>query len=114
MEFKKKTDIYYHAYQIEYHYSDVQIKAFKNRIGRLEFRLDRLQKQLKFLRSNTKGVVFDSKKLFKGQHTLTHYRNNHKQWLVDWEQSRYSKMTISGRKDEKYGHFVFPLWARKC
>ncbi|MCM3650396.1 hypothetical protein [Metabacillus litoralis] len=59
------------------------------------------------LKNNVKSVVFRGEKLFKGQHTLHHYRNNHKQWLKDWEQSRYSKMMISGRKDAKYGNFVF-------
>ena len=107
VEFKKKTNIYYHAYQFEHNYLDVQIKALKNRLSRLEFRLDRLQKQLKTLKNNEKSVVFGGKKLFKGQHTLQHYRNNHKLWVEDWEQSRYSKMTISGRKDAKYGNFVF-------
>ncbi|MCM3654282.1 IS200/IS605 family accessory protein TnpB-related protein [Metabacillus litoralis] len=107
VQFKKKTDIYYHAYQFEHHYLDIQLKALKNRLGRLEFRLDRLQKQLKTLRNQIKSVVFGGEKLFKGQHTLHHYRNNHRLWLENWEQSRYSKMTISGRKDAKYGNFVF-------
>jgi hypothetical protein len=107
VQFKKKTDIYYHAYQFEHHYLDIQLKALKNRLGRLEFRLDRLQKQLKTLRNQIKSVVFGGKKLFKGQHTLHHYWNNHKLWLEDWEHSRYNKMMISGRKDAKYGNFVF-------
>jgi hypothetical protein len=34
VHFKKKTDIYYHAYQFEHHYLDIQLKVLKNRLGR--------------------------------------------------------------------------------
>jgi chromosome segregation ATPase len=73
VEFKKKTDLYYHAYQFEHQYLDAQLKALESRLGRLEFRLDRLKKQLHSLKRNVKSVVFGGKKLFKGQHTLNHY-----------------------------------------
>ena len=82
VQFKNKTDIYYHAYQFEHQYLDVQISSLKSRLGRLEFRLDRLQKQLKSLKSNTKSVVFGSKKLFKGQYTLPKYQDDHENWAT--------------------------------
>jgi len=44
VQFKNKTDIYYHLYQFEHEYVDIQIKTLKSRLGHLEFRLDRLQK----------------------------------------------------------------------
>lgn len=52
-------------------------------------------------------MVFGTKKLFKGQHTIPQYQTNHPLWKSDWEYSRYSQMTISGRKDAKAGNFVF-------
>ncbi|WP_185819433.1 IS200/IS605 family accessory protein TnpB-related protein [Bacillus yapensis] len=107
VKFYKKTDIYYHAYQFEHDYLDVQIAHFKNRLGRLKFRLDRLEKQIKSLKSNSNSVVFGTKKLFKAQHTIENYQNDHQQWRKDWEQARYHQMTISGRKDAKVGNFVF-------
>ncbi|MEQ2528548.1 IS200/IS605 family accessory protein TnpB-related protein [Bacillaceae bacterium CLA-AA-H227] len=107
VKFYEKTDIYYHAYQFEHDYLDVQIAHFKNKLGRLKFRLDRLQKELESLKHNTKSVVFGTKKLFKAQHTIENYQTDHQQWRKDWEQSRYNQMTISGRKDAKVGNFVF-------
>ncbi|MBO1006007.1 transposase, partial [Pseudogracilibacillus auburnensis] len=107
VHFRYKTDIYYHVYQFEHQYVAVEIKKFKSRLGRLEFRLDRLEKQLASLEKDNKSIVFGSKKLFKGQHTLQKYQNDHESWLHDWRQSRYNQMTISGRKDAKYGNFVF-------
>jgi IS605 OrfB family transposase len=107
VQFKNKTDIYYHEYQFEHEYVDVQIMTLKSRLGYLEFRLDRLQKQLDSLERKYKSAVFGTKKLFKGQHTLPKYQDNHDLWLQDWNESRYNQMTISGRKDAKYGNFVF-------
>ena len=107
VQFKKNTDIYYHAYQFEHEYLEKELSKFRSRLGCLEFKLDRFEKQLKSLKSNTKSVVFGSKKLFKAQYTKENYQNNHKIWQMVWEQSRYNQMTISGRKDAKVGNFVF-------
>ncbi|MEQ2525096.1 IS200/IS605 family accessory protein TnpB-related protein [Bacillaceae bacterium CLA-AA-H227] len=107
VKFKFRSDIYYHAYQFEHVYLDVQIAHFKNRLGRLEFRIDRLQKQIRSLKNNSNSVVFGTKKLFKAQHTIENYQNDHQQWRKDWEQARYHQMTIIGRKDAKVGNFVF-------
>lgn len=107
VEFKKKTDIYYHEYQFEHEYLDIQIKALKNCLGRLIFRLDRLIKLLYSLKNNMKSVVFGTRKLLKARNTVNEYKDNHSVWMKEWEQSRYRKMTISGRKDAKSGNFVF-------
>ena len=107
VQFKYRTDIYFHAYQFEHQYLDVQISKLKSRIGKLVFRLDRLQKQITSLKKNDRSVVFGSKKLFKGQYTLPKYQDDHGLWVQGWKQARYNKMTISGRKDAKYGNFVF-------
>ncbi|RTR27907.1 transposase [Robertmurraya yapensis] len=99
--------MYYHAYQFEHDYLDSQIAFFKRKLGRLDFRLDRLQKQIRSLKNNSNSVVFGTKKLFKAQHTKENYQYDHQQWRKDWERSRYNQMTISGRKDAKVGNFVF-------
>ena len=107
VQFKRKTDIYYHVYQFEHEYLDVEIKRVDSTLRKLCFRLDRLQKQLKSIKNKTKSVVFGTKKLFKAKHTIDTYMEHHDVWLKDWEQSRYNQMLISGRKDAKTGNFVF-------
>ncbi|MFD1038209.1 IS200/IS605 family accessory protein TnpB-related protein, partial [Virgibacillus byunsanensis] len=77
------------------------------KLGRLSFKLDRFQKQLFSLENDTKSAVFGGKKLFKHQYTLDTYIQNHDKWKRDFHQKRYSRMTISGRKDAKDGNFVF-------
>ncbi|MGG0186064.1 IS200/IS605 family accessory protein TnpB-related protein, partial [Bacillus rhizoplanae] len=107
VQFKKRTDIYYHAYQFEHEYLNVRIQTLRSRLGSLEFRLDRLQKLLHSLKNNVSSVVFGSKKRFKAQHTVDTYVQNHTLWVQDFEQARYNQMLISGRKDAKSGNFVF-------
>ena len=107
VQFKEKTDIYYHAYQFEHEYLDVRIQTLRSRLGSLAFRLDRLQKLLHSLKNNVASVVFGSKKLFKAQHTVDTYVQNHTLWVQDFEKARYNQMLISGRKDAKSGNFVF-------
>ncbi|PGK52474.1 transposase [Priestia megaterium] len=107
VQFKKQTDIYYHKYQFEHEYLDVQVKYLKSRLGRLLFRVDRLEKQLHSLKTKTKSVVFGSKKLFKAQFTVGKYKHNRVLWLKDFEQARYHQFLVSGRKDAKHGNFVF-------
>lgn len=107
VQFKKITDIYYHAYQFEHEYLDVRIRELRSRLGRLEFRLDKLQKLLHSLKNKVSSAVFGSKKLFKAQHTVEKYMENHKLWVHDFEKARYNQMLISGRKDAKSGNFVF-------
>ncbi|UJL45442.1 IS200/IS605 family accessory protein TnpB-related protein [Virgibacillus sp. NKC19-16] len=107
VEYKNKTDIYYNSYDFEHLYIDVKIKQLISLLGRLRFRLDRLQKQISSLRSNTKSVCFGSNKLAKARTTTQKYQTNRELWKQDWYLARYGKMTISGRKDAKAGNFVF-------
>ncbi|MFD3448137.1 IS200/IS605 family accessory protein TnpB-related protein [Microbacteriaceae bacterium 4G12] len=107
VQFKKRTDLYYHAYQFEHTYIDQEIKHLQSKLGKLRFRFDRLQKQLHSLTNKVSSAVFGSKKLFKAQHTIEEYRENHALWIQDFERARYNQMLISGRKDAKSGNFVF-------
>ena len=54
VQFKRKTDIYYHVYQFEHEYLDVEIKRVDSTLRKLRFRLDRLQKQLKSIKNRKK------------------------------------------------------------
>ncbi|PLR75524.1 transposase [Bacillus sp. V3-13] len=107
VQFKMKTDIYYHAYQFEHIYLDNEIRKLQTKIGFLTFRLNKYEQELKKLKTGITSVVFGSKKLFKSQHTVEKYKNNQQLWLKEWEHSRYNQMTISGRKDSGSGNFVF-------
>ncbi len=107
VEFKKQTNIYYHAYQFEHEYLDKEITFLKAKLGRLNFKLDRFNKQRHSLETGVKSVVFGGKKLFKHQHTLEQYKDNHPLWKQKFHQQRYKEMLISGRKDAKDGNFVF-------
>ncbi len=51
VSYKKKTDIYYHAYQFEHTYLDSTIQQRKTRIGFLTSRLNRKEEELKQLRT---------------------------------------------------------------
>jgi len=105
--FKKQTDIYYHAYEFEHSYLDPNIKELKTRIGYLTSKLNRLEAELKQLKTGVPSAVFGSKKRFKSQYTREHYIDDHKTWQKDWKQARHNKMVISGRKDAATGNFVF-------
>lgn len=107
VHFKKRTDLYYHPYSFEHQYLDMEIQRLRSRLGNLEFKWDRYEKQLQSLKKNISSVVFGSKKLMKAQFTKKSYVVNHSKWRSDFQQARYSNMTISGRKDAKNGNFVF-------
>ena len=112
VQYKQNTDIYYHAYQFEHDYVDVQLKDLKSRLGRLHFRLDRLTKIQETIKNKVNNVVFGSKKLFKQQFTVDRYIENHELWRKDWDKARYNQMIISGRKDAKMGNFIFSYNAK--
>ncbi|WP_458415474.1 IS200/IS605 family accessory protein TnpB-related protein [Schinkia sp. CFF1] len=107
VHYKKETNLFYHAYHFEHHYVDVEIKHLQNKLGRLQFKVNRLAQEMDKLKYDIRSVIFGSRKLFKAQFTNPTYAENHKLWEKEWKRSRYSKMTISGRKDAKYGNFVF-------
>jgi IS605 OrfB family transposase len=104
---KKKTDLYYHAYAFEHGYVDVHIKRLQTKLGFLAGKLHRLEDKQKYLRTEVASVVFGSKKRFKSQYTIERYQQRHRLWVKEWENARYRKIIISGRKDSAQGNFVF-------
>ncbi|AGK52280.1 IS200/IS605 family accessory protein TnpB-related protein [Bacillus sp. 1NLA3E] len=107
VHYKMKTDLYYHAYEFEHQYLDVQMKKLKSKIGFLICKLNRKEDEVKQLKTKISSVTFGSKKRFKSQFTVDRYANNHEIWKNEWEKSRYHQMKISGRKDSHSGNFVF-------
>ena len=107
VKYKTKTAIYYHRYEFEHTYLDPTIQQLKTKIGFLNGKLNRKKAALEQLKTRIPSTVFGTKRLFKSQYTKECYLNNHGTWLQAWQQSRYSKMTISGRKDAKHGNFAF-------
>ncbi|EKN68443.1 transposase, IS605 OrfB family protein, partial [Neobacillus bataviensis LMG 21833] len=81
VQFKKKTDIYYHAYQFEHAYLDIQVNRTKTKIGFLTFKLNKFEEQLKRLKTVISSVVFGTKKLYKSQYTMDTYKGYHEKWI---------------------------------
>ena len=69
----------YNLYQFEYQYLNKKIKFLRNKLGNLKYRVNNLNNKLN---KKIKHIIF------KPEH-------------------KYNQFSISGRKDEKYGNFVF-------
>lgn len=61
VNFKHRTDLYYHAYKFEHHYLDIQIKKARNKIGFLTLKQNRRLEELKQLKTKVSSVVFGTK-----------------------------------------------------
>ncbi len=107
VRYKRYTRLFYCAYDFEHQHLDVEIKHLKSRLGQLNFKKDRYEKQLIGLSNKVVGVCFGSKKLARGRLTQKTYHAHPERWQKDWAAARYGKMTVSGRKDAKSGNFVF-------
>ncbi|UNC91729.1 hypothetical protein [Candidatus Contubernalis alkaliaceticus] len=80
----------------------------------IKISIERKALKLEKLKSRLTGATFGTKKLFKAQYTKKEYINDHSKWLDDFRKARYSSMQISGRKDAKFGNFVFKYdWQNK-
>ena len=102
----KEEVTYDTAYLFEHQYVDPQIKHLKARIGQLRFKLQRKQEKLERLQTNMAGAVYGTKDFYRQQHTVKRYRKHHDEWKQEFDNRRYSNMTLSGRKDSKNGNFV--------
>lgn len=107
VSFSKRSDIYYHAYQLEHEYIDTELQKRQTKIGFLTGKLHCLEERYHALQTEIASCVFGTKKFFSSQYTLDKYIQNHVLWQKEWEQSRYRTMALSGRKDSAHGNFVF-------
>ncbi|MGB9847296.1 MAG: hypothetical protein ACPLRH_07305, partial [Desulfotomaculales bacterium] len=108
VDFKRKSLVFFNAYDFEHRYLRPEIRDLKNRVKLIEYSVTRLEEELEKLQSGfLKGCVFGTKDLFKKQFTVENYKNDHELWLQEWRKARYSSLRISGRLDAKYGNFVF-------
>ena len=67
--YKHSTRLFYCAYDFEHQHLDVEIKHLKSRLGQLNFKKDRYEKQQTQLTNKMPGVCFGSKKLDSGRLT---------------------------------------------
>ncbi|WP_199613980.1 IS200/IS605 family accessory protein TnpB-related protein [Paenibacillus alkalitolerans] len=107
VRYKRETKLYDNAYLFEHTYLKPEIKRIAHRIAMVEFRLKRLQKELADLQKYTGRVIFGSKNLFRKQFTIEKYTKDHELWKREYHRARYGRLAVSGRKDAKYGNFVF-------
>ena len=88
----------YGLYSFEYQYLIPKIHHIKTVLSNLKYKENRLHEQLQNLRT-MKRIIFGSKKLMR-THTAGDKRLGER---------KYNSFQISGRKDAKYGNFVFKL-----
>ncbi len=104
---KKETLIWLSEYLFEHQYVDIQIKRIQAKIGHLTHRQFRLTQKLSSYQTNIPSAVFGSKKLFRSQFTTREFVRNHDKWKTLFSRARNRQLILSGRKDAKYGNFVF-------
>ncbi|MGM0902532.1 MAG: IS200/IS605 family accessory protein TnpB-related protein [Bacillota bacterium] len=90
VQFKRKSDIYYHEYQFEHDYLEKEIAFLKSRLGRLNFRLDRLEKLLASLEKNIKSVCAYGNKKANRKMSMFAYEK-----LISAIKSRAEKMGVA-------------------
>lgn len=114
MDFKKKSLVFFNAYDFEHRYLRPEIRNLKNRAKLIEYSITRLEEELEKLQSGfLKGCVFGTKDLFKKQFTVEEYKNNLKNGFGSGGRPDYSSLRISGRLDAKHGNFVFKYDAKR-
>ncbi|MBJ8031077.1 transposase, partial [Bacillus cereus group sp. N21] len=104
---KKDTLIWQSEYLFEHQYLDLQIKRIQAKIGLLTHRQYRLIQKLTSYKKQIPSAVFGRKKLFRSQFTIDKFVRNHDKWKILFSRARNKQLILSGRKDAKYGNFVF-------
>ncbi|MBY0595834.1 IS200/IS605 family accessory protein TnpB-related protein [Bacillus bingmayongensis] len=104
---KKDTLIWLNEYLFEHQYLDIQIKRIQAEIGLLTHRQYRLTQKLTSYKTHIPSAVFGSKRLFCSQFTIDEFVRNHDKWKTLFSRARNKQLILSGRKDAKYGNFVF-------
>ncbi|MFC6603886.1 IS200/IS605 family accessory protein TnpB-related protein [Ectobacillus funiculus] len=104
---KNETHIWFSLYLFEHRHLDKEIKRLKARIGQLQHRLLRQEQKKEKLKQTISSALFGSRSFFRKQYTMHKDQKSHAAWRHAFRYKRNAKMTISGRKDAKYGNFVF-------
>ncbi|MFB9760801.1 IS200/IS605 family accessory protein TnpB-related protein, partial [Ectobacillus funiculus] len=104
---KNETHIWFSLYLFEHRHLDKEIKRLKARIGQLRHHLFRQEQKKEKLRRDIPSALFGSRSFFRKQYTMCKDQKSHAAWRHAFRYKRNAKMTISGRKDAKYGNFVF-------
>ena len=104
--YKRYTRIYYNLYDFEHKYLRSEITRLKNRISMINHSVSLMRAKLQRMQAYLPGVTFGTKKLFKSQFTK-YAGQRHGLWLTKWRCARIKSFKIVGRKDGKYGNFVF-------
>uniref|UniRef100_UPI00101CECF1 transposase n=1 Tax=Ectobacillus funiculus TaxID=137993 RepID=UPI00101CECF1 len=104
---KNETQVWFSLYLFEHRHIDKEIKHLKAKIGQLQHRLFRQEQKKEKLRREFPSALFGSRSFFRKQYTMCKDQKSHAAWRHAFRYKRNAKLTISGRKDAKYGNFVF-------
>ncbi|MFB9760708.1 IS200/IS605 family accessory protein TnpB-related protein [Ectobacillus funiculus] len=104
---KNETHIWFSRYLFEHRHLDKEIKRLKARIGQLQHRLLRQEQKKEKLKQTISSALFGSRSFFRKQYTMDQDQKSHVAWRQAFRHKRNARMIISGRKDAKYGNFVF-------
>lgn len=106
---KKRREVKYKdIYTFEVEYLNKELKRHKQRIGALTFKLNKYTPKLKKLKDKNyiKSIVFGSKNLIRKYHNEK-LPNKKKKLLNKFKHRRKKSFGVSGRKDAKFGNFIF-------
>lgn len=105
---KSRKIVYKDIYTFEVEYLNPQLKKIKGRFGNLNFKLNKFNLKLSKLKDKKyiPSVVFGSKDLIRKFHNEK-LPNKKNKLINDFKHKRNKDFSISGRKDAKFGNFVF-------
>ncbi len=104
---KNETHVWFSLYLFEHRHMDKEIKRLKAKIRQLQHRLFRQEQKKEKLKQTIPSAVFGSRSFFRKQYTMDQDQKSHATWRQAFRHKRNVRITISGRKDAKYGNFVF-------
>lgn len=108
---KKKEIVYKDIYTFEVEYLNKELKRHKQRIGALNFKLNKYNQKLKKLKDKkyVTSIVFGGKNLIRKYHNEK-LPNKKNKLMNEFKYKRNKSFGVSGRKDAKFGNFVFTYY----
>ncbi len=97
----------FNFYLFEVQVLKVEIKRSRNRLKQLKDRMNRKKQEIINYSKHPRQICFGGKKLFRSQFTQQEYINNHSLWKQEYDLARNRRMSISGRRQGKYGNNLF-------